>query len=224
MQWASEPEVMMGIHLGEPDAALCSHLRLEEGIATMVSGLRVGLPADEAGLGLYDVIIKIDDQTPADPASLQKALAEKEPGDVVTLTVIHEGRKQKVTVELEAYDGKAMQEAELIGVASDSGLGTFFAPTWSTGAYDHAFKLYRQFDGSKLHDVFIDPTDPTDRVFLRPRVEVRPRVKVDVPEAFAEPEAVAEGADGKLDRLNERLAELEARLAKLLEQLSEIRD
>ncbi|MCH8343866.1 MAG: PDZ domain-containing protein [Planctomycetes bacterium] len=109
------PKVMLGIHLAEPGKALQRHLGLEPGSTTMISALFEGLPAHDAGLDQFDIITAIDGQTPADPHSIHEALADKEPGETVTLSVIHEGRAGEVVVTLDAFDADAMRSADLIG-------------------------------------------------------------------------------------------------------------
>lgn len=109
------PKVMLGIHLAKPGKALQRHLGLEPGSTTMVSALYEGLPAHNAGLDQFDIITAIDGQTPADPQSIHEALADKEPGETVTLSIIHEGRAGEIVVTLEAFDADAMHSADLIG-------------------------------------------------------------------------------------------------------------
>lgn len=109
------PKVMLGIHLAKPGKALQRHLGLEPGSTTMISALYEGLPAHNAGLDQFDIITAIDGQTPADPHSIHEALADREPGETVTLSIIHEGRAGEIVVTLEAFDADAMHSADLIG-------------------------------------------------------------------------------------------------------------
>jgi hypothetical protein len=120
---AEPPSVMLGIHLDVPGPALERHLRLDPGTTTMIGALYEGLPAHEAGLDEFDIITRIDGKTPADPAALRAALADAEPGDVIRLSVIHEGEKRTASVTLAAYDAEAMQSAKMIGTIGPQGMG-----------------------------------------------------------------------------------------------------
>ena len=205
---ADEPKVMIGIHLDEPGAALLRHLRLEPGATTLVQAVHVGLPAHEAGLDEFDVIVKIDGQTPANPDTLRAVLAEKEPGDVIALQVIHEGEPETIGVTLDAYDARAMAEAELIGEApaADTGSGLFWldeemvAPRWGGLPADR----------ERLRDFFIDEQN---RIF-----EFRPRLKMKMRGDAEEEAEVDEELEARLRRLDERLAELDKLLTDLLER------
>ncbi|NNF43943.1 MAG: PDZ domain-containing protein [Phycisphaerales bacterium] len=109
------PPVMLGVHLGEPGPALESHLRLDTGKTTMLTGVLKGLPAHAAGLAPYDVITRINGTSPADSETLLQTLSTMDAGETVTLTVIHEGTRRDVNVTLAAYDRDAMSKAEVIG-------------------------------------------------------------------------------------------------------------
>jgi hypothetical protein len=63
----------------------------------------------------FDIIVKVDGESPADPESVRTLIAEKEPGNLVTLSIIQCGDHKTVTVELDAYDAEAMTKAELLG-------------------------------------------------------------------------------------------------------------
>ena len=111
----AQPEVMIGVHMSEPGEALRKHLRLGPGETTMISGLYEGLPAHRAGLEQHDIIVAVDGRRPADPTSVREALADKEPGDDITFTVIHEGRTRQYDVTLVAFDASRMDPSRLIG-------------------------------------------------------------------------------------------------------------
>lgn len=110
-----EPNVMLGIHMTEPSKALLYHLRLHPGEVAMISGLYEGLPAHNAGLDQYDIIVAVDGSQPAGQQAIREALADKEPGDEVTLTILKKGRTREIVVTLEAFDRSQMEQANLIG-------------------------------------------------------------------------------------------------------------
>ena len=107
--------VMLGVHLADPGAALRKHLRLEPGEGSMIRGLYKGLPAERAGLQQYDVIIAIDGEPVDNSGTIRETLAEAEAGDEVTLSVVQNGRRKQFTVTLDAFDAAKMAPANLIG-------------------------------------------------------------------------------------------------------------
>ncbi len=203
-----EPKVMLGVHLDEPGPALIVHLGLEAGETTMIPSLYEGLPADKAGLEEYDIIVKIDGETPADPKTLRTILADKEPGDVIKLTVINKGDYKKVKVRLDEYDREAMEVAGVIGVAPDEvtiDVEGFFGP-----------KDF-QWTVPKMNDVFIDKNR---RVFeVQPDMRFGPDHPLKLRERFKYQEAEEDvELDERLETLHERLAELEEMLDELLDK------
>ncbi len=174
---AEPPAVMIGIHMSEPDEALRYHLRLEEGQTTMISGIYEDLPAHAAGLGRYDVIVAVDGNRPADPETVRAALAKREPGDKITLTVIHEGRTKDVEVELAAYDAEQLDESRLIGGIStpqilipEEGLA-FEGPKgqqWQRYLFDPKTQQYflKWFDSGQFEEALRNrlPQDLDDRM------------------------------------------------------------
>ncbi len=114
------PPVMLGVYMESPSPALRKHLKLKEGKATIITGVYEGLTAHAAGLEEFDIIVAIDGVDDAGPARLRDVLREREAGDPITLTFIHEGRRNTIEVELEAYDREKMHNAKLLGNASVS--------------------------------------------------------------------------------------------------------
>jgi len=203
-----EPKVMIGIHLDEPGDALRCHLNLEPGTTTLIKALHKGLPAHQAGLDEFDIITKIDGKAPADPAALRAALAEKEPGDVVKLSVIHRGKPMRIKVSLAPYDAEAMAGAELIGNAPTAQVAPelFFL---GEGALAPQWKQFSR-DLPQLRDFFVDEDN---RIF-----EFRPRMKMKLQEDADKPVGEPDDLDQRLQRLDKRLAELDKILNDLLKR------
>lgn len=119
-----QPKVMIGVELAEPDASLRGHFGWKEGEMTLVSGVYQGLPAHDAGLEPYDVIVSIDGKTPAPPDVVRSALRAKNAGQSVKIDVLHKGEKKSVTLTLDAYDRAKMYSAKVDRIASASSGGT----------------------------------------------------------------------------------------------------
>ncbi len=202
---AEEPKVFMGIHMTEPGPALERHLRLEPGTTTMISALYEGLAAHDAGLEEFDIIVEIDGKTPANHEAIRKALEDKEPGDVVELTVIQEGRRRDVRVRLEAYDREKVASATLLG----RGAGLPGLHWWRPGQGIDVQRLL--IDPQEQH-IFRIPHELHQLQDLEKRLEerLRPHVQHDV--------------DDRLDRLADRLEELQELLDELLKEAARDRN
>lgn len=62
-----------------------------------------GSPADKAGLKDKDIIVKVGDMEVGERSGVSSLVAEYAPGDVITLTILRDGRQQMLKVTLEAY-------------------------------------------------------------------------------------------------------------------------
>jgi hypothetical protein len=198
------PNVLVGIHMDEPDEALRYHLGLETGQTTILSGLYEGLPAHQAGLGRFDIIVAVDGQEPADPGSIMKALADKEPGDEVRFTVIQKGRTKEFSVTLEAFDPKRMDPSALIG----GGTVQITIPE---------IKIMPGLEG--LEGLWVDPES---------RESFRKLEQFKLPEGFHRDlrkelrESIPRDLDDRMEVLNKRLQEMQEMIDRLVEQAREL--
>jgi S1-C subfamily serine protease len=76
-------------------------------------------PADKAGIARGDIILAVDGEDVATVADVRNAIAAKQPGDKVKVTVRHGDAKRTLTAELGELGGRAY-------------LGVYFEPTSST--------------------------------------------------------------------------------------------
>ncbi len=191
-----EPKVIVGIQMAPPGLALERHLRLEPGTTTMITGLYEGLPAHAAGLEEFDIIVAVDGRKPAGAADISRALADREPGDIVELTVIHEGRKKAIDVKLKAFDRAEMESAKLIGkrVGREGWLRSMQAIPGPD---------------IDLRRLLVDPEDR--RIFRLPRGRAWERLE----KSFGE--RMPADWDERLNSLHDRLAELQEMLDRLLQ-------
>jgi serine protease Do len=77
-----------------------------------VSRVITDSPADKAGLKRGDIITKVDDTALSDPATLASAIAQKNVGDTVTLTVDSNGKVSTVKVTLAEAPQQQPQPAQ----------------------------------------------------------------------------------------------------------------
>jgi hypothetical protein len=120
---AEPPKVMIGVQLAEPDRSLLGHFHLKAGEATLVSAVHQGLPAADAGIKPYDLIIAVDGSKKAAGQGLvRRALRDKKEGERVTLTIIHEGQKREVEVKLVPYDNDRLEHSKVDAIPMEMGL------------------------------------------------------------------------------------------------------
>jgi len=85
----SERRAILGVTIGEPEAG-----------GAPVRQVVNGSPAAEGGLKVGDVLLKIDGSPLIVAASLSDSIAEKQPGDMVRLSIRREGTESELQVKL----------------------------------------------------------------------------------------------------------------------------
>ena len=244
MRWTTvngegeQPKVMLGIHMGETGPALEKHLSLEPGKTIMITGVLEGLPAEQAGLGEYDIIIAVNGEPNAEAGVIHRALADAKPGDTIVLKVIQAGKKKDVKIAVAAYDAKKMSSAKVIGKEADNDLLGALEPF--KGMHLDLGKWQNLGDLKGGH-VFVAPGDDGklwDRSWeliapklqnLEPKLqEMQPMIEQHLQDALkkyveAQEKAGASGGNARdveaqLNRLDDRMSQLEKLLQKLIEQ------
>ncbi len=234
------PKVMIGVHMAEPGEALEKHLRLVPGKSAIITGVFQGLPADLAGIGEHDIIVRIDGSDEANAATIQKILASKEPGESCTLRVIQAGEPRDITIRLQARDQEKLRSAKLLGKEpGDMQWNTSFEPlermTFDFRGWENLPQLRER--------VFVAPLDMdqwrAQFEGLRPQVmelapqiaELQPMIDKALKEALKAYQGTAtinqtkpgeqgqrSDVESQLDRLDKRMAQLEEMLQKLIER------
>jgi serine protease Do len=77
---------------------LARHFKLPDAQGVLVSSVVEGAPAAKAGLRTGDVILACNGQPLASPTELPRVVAQTEPGDTLTLTVLREGQRLEMKV------------------------------------------------------------------------------------------------------------------------------
>ena len=109
---AQTPPVMLGVVMTEPSEALAVHLGFDAETATMVSTVYEGLPAWEAGLRPYDIIVGIGGKRGgASTKAIREVLAAQDEGDVLSMRVIQKGKERTLNVTLKKYNDALLSEA-----------------------------------------------------------------------------------------------------------------
>jgi membrane-associated protease RseP (regulator of RpoE activity) len=114
-----EKAAYLGVASSPATPVLRRQLKLAEGVGLVVDYVEPGSPAQAAGLQPYDVAVRLNDQILVNPPQLAVLVRTFEPGDVVTLTVIREGKSTPVNVKLAERNVKPIGEIAFGPVVSD---------------------------------------------------------------------------------------------------------
>ena len=78
----------------------------------VVQAVTEDAPADQAGMKVHDVIVKLDGAEIKDSSSLVQAVSLAEPGDVMTFTVYRQGEEIEIDVEVGTKTEDALKDEE----------------------------------------------------------------------------------------------------------------
>lgn len=117
---------MIGVHIQQVDAGQAKALGLSTASGALVHDVEDGSAADKAGLKVGDVILAFNGKKILNAGELPPMVASTAPGTEVTLTVLHEGKREKVKVKLGAMprdkgssssieSGHAVSDANALG-------------------------------------------------------------------------------------------------------------
>lgn len=99
------PRLFLGIVLGEVPDIVREQLGLPEGVGIAIQSVMKDSPAAKAGMKPHDILLKLEDQQLVNDEQLQTLVGNKKEGDSVTLTLLRQGKEQKVAVKLEKGRG-----------------------------------------------------------------------------------------------------------------------
>ncbi len=93
---------VLGVSIDEVNEATAKRAKLSEISGVLVTGYPEGVdsPARRAGIELGDVIVKADGKRADHVSTLQRIIRNFEPGQNVTLEIVHAGERKTVTVKL----------------------------------------------------------------------------------------------------------------------------
>ncbi len=98
---AKEQVTYLGIAADAVSEELAAHLPLDAGVGLVVRSIGADSPAAKAGVGVNDVVTKIDDQLLVHPRQLQVLVRAKKDGDSISITYLRKGELKTVTAKLE---------------------------------------------------------------------------------------------------------------------------
>jgi membrane-associated protease RseP (regulator of RpoE activity) len=141
------------VYVGEGEHFAYLGVQLEEETDYAEGGARVtevvdDSPAERAGIKAGDIIVGFDGKTIRGPVGLTKQIHATEPGSDVSVTVVRDGREQRLNVEL--ADRADVLKSWSISVAPLEGLG-MVAPDID---YEHLEDLERSLEDLRVPRVY----------------------------------------------------------------------
>lgn len=148
-------QARLGLDLTPLTTAATEELGLPEGlVGLLVQGVAADSPAAAAGMQIHDVINGVEGSGAVLPADVLKALAQAEPGSVLALTVVRNGARLEVAIQVpdgqnrpdrpEQSNGSA--QANRPAQASGSARPNQQVPAWLRQAYQFANQHPRALD------------------------------------------------------------------------------
>ena len=116
---------MIGVTIQSVNADLASSLNLPASRGAIVSSVQAGGPAERAGIKRGDVITAFNDQVIVDSNNLRNLVASTPPGSEATLTILRDGREQKVRITLGELPAGARQQNNETPGGQSQGAGKF---------------------------------------------------------------------------------------------------
>ena len=90
----------LGVHTSRLDNGLSHQLGLPLGAHLKVERVVTGSPAEDAGIKLFDILIKLDDQLLINPDQLKTLVQMRNSGECITLSILRQSKPLSVLVEL----------------------------------------------------------------------------------------------------------------------------
>ncbi len=107
----------LGVRISDVSDVDAEAYGLSEVKGAEVNSVEQDSPADDAGLEVGDVIVELDGEEVTDATDLTTGVAQREPGDNVTLTIVRDGDRQRISVKLGQFetDGGSRKEGRREG-------------------------------------------------------------------------------------------------------------
>ena len=90
----------LGIYATKVNPNVSHQLKLTENLYLNVELVAKNSPAEKAGIQKFDLLLQMDDQILVNQEQLKYLVRSKMPKDEVILTLLRQGKKQKITVKL----------------------------------------------------------------------------------------------------------------------------
>ena len=103
----------LGVVVQEVDRNLAQTFKMDKPEGALIARVLPGSPAEESGLREGDIILSFDGQALATSSSLPPLVGSVDPGDIVELDIMREGRKVDFRVEIGVLDDPVAEDPDL---------------------------------------------------------------------------------------------------------------
>lgn len=112
----------LGVQVANVTAADVRVFDLPSTAGAVARAVQAGTAAERAGMHMGDVMVALDGQPVRDASDLMTTLAEREPGDELTVGVIRYGKRLDLHVKLEQFARSESRRADSGAAATDENL------------------------------------------------------------------------------------------------------
>lgn len=143
---------ILGVSIQDVDAEIAKKNGLEEVKGVLVNGVREDGGAKKAGMQQGDVILSVNEVPVSTSAQLQEQIGKYRPGDKVNISLIRDGKRKQIDVELRNMQGDVkLAEAQGINRMLGAEFGELSQKDKTSLGVKYGVRINRLFPG-KLRD------------------------------------------------------------------------
>jgi serine protease Do len=146
----------LGLVFQPLDEALAKAFGVDKDKGALVADVTAGSPAEKAGIATGDVIVEVDGRKLDDARQLPSLVAKLKPGAKAPITVVRQGKKKTITVEIGEMPAEIAGEGPPKMAKPDA--GTSAAIGFSVRPLDE--KLRRRLEAEGVEGVVVAGVDP----------------------------------------------------------------
>lgn len=159
----------LGVHTTRLDRGTSYQLGLPPGVHLQVEKVAPGSPAEGAGVKLYDVLLKLDDQLLINPEQLKTLVRLRNPGERISLSILRQAKPLSLSVELlevpenhrDSYGRERMNHLDSFDIDSLFGPGDRMRDFFRLHSFDFPdignFQEQRLFSNPRLQGSSVFP-------------------------------------------------------------------
>lgn len=102
----------IGVKIQQTTPEMAKALALEQPEGSIVAAVLSDGPAGKAGLHVGDVLLRFGDHVPGDERALLRDIVETSPGQQVTVTVLRDGREQRIPITVGEWPRTQGEDAD----------------------------------------------------------------------------------------------------------------
>lgn len=104
-EFGAVQRAIIGVNIADVTAEVAKEQKLPTLSGVLITGITQGGAAEEAGLKVNDIIVKVNSKVVASSGELQEEVGRFRPGDKVALTVLRDGKERNYNVTLRNLQG-----------------------------------------------------------------------------------------------------------------------